>query len=493
MKATAAVLLVGVLLTTTQCVAQRTVSYSSPQRTVNVQAQSSDISYNLDLQAVASIFGEARNLEDFERRLNDYDAQISNLDLNNDGQVDYLRVIESSERNTHLVVIQAVLDRDVYQDVASIVVERTNYNKTYVQVIGDPYMYGNNYIIEPAYVYTPSIFSFFWGNSYSRWSSPYYWGYYPQYYRYRNPFEVNIYMSNIYRHINHEHNYYYNDRCRSRSYNDMHRTVSRNDYGNRYPDRNFSSRNGNVTNRYYMQSDKDKSSRNIKDRSSNSESSRRGVQSNDYNTPRGTRSQGGVRSNSPERNSGNRSYSPSTTPTRTNDANRGQNSPSVRRPASEGSNSTGTRMNSGTESSRGTYEVPARNSNTESRSPRVEQPSNRSYEAPTRNSSNESRSPRVEQPSNRSYEAPTRNSSNESRSPRVEQPSNRTYEAPARNSSNESRSAPSVSRQSSERSAPAVSQPSRSNESKPAERSNSSDNNSRNAGSRSGNSDSNRR
>ena len=80
MKPIVAVLLVGVLFTTTQCVAQSGIAYS-PQRTVTVQAQSNDISYNLDLQAVASIFGESRDLEEFEMRLNDYDAQISNLDL----------------------------------------------------------------------------------------------------------------------------------------------------------------------------------------------------------------------------------------------------------------------------------------------------------------------------------------------------------------------------------------------------------------------------
>ncbi|HZK69226.1 MAG TPA: hypothetical protein VFC36_06495, partial [Paludibacter sp.] len=268
MKPTAAVLLVGILFTTTQCVAQENVTYA-PQRNVTVQAQSNDISYNLDLQAVASIFGESRDLQDFEMRLNDYDAQISNLDLNNDGEVDYLRVIESSENNVHLVVIQAVLDRDVYQDVASIVVDRSRYEKTYVQVIGDPYLYGNNYIIEPMYASTPSIFSFFFGNVYSSWTSPYYWGYYPRYYHNRRPFEVNLYMSNIDSHINRNHSYYYSDRRRSSYYESMHSSIGRNDYAKRYPDRNFSSRNGNVANKYYMQSSRNTSDRNLKTRSSN--------------------------------------------------------------------------------------------------------------------------------------------------------------------------------------------------------------------------------
>ena len=54
------------------------------QDRTTVNATNSEISDNLDLRAVASIFGDSRNLQDFERRLNDPKIQISNLDLNND-------------------------------------------------------------------------------------------------------------------------------------------------------------------------------------------------------------------------------------------------------------------------------------------------------------------------------------------------------------------------------------------------------------------------
>ena len=52
-----------------------------------VEAKDTDISDNLDLEAVASIFGEAKDLEEFEKKLNDPDTQISNLDLNEDGYI----------------------------------------------------------------------------------------------------------------------------------------------------------------------------------------------------------------------------------------------------------------------------------------------------------------------------------------------------------------------------------------------------------------------
>ena len=105
------------------------------QNQTKVTAQTSDISDNLDLRAVASLFGDSENLEVFEKSLNNPETPISNLDLNNDSYVDYLRVIESVENNAHLIVIQAVLDKDIYQDVATIEVEKDRNNKVQIQVI----------------------------------------------------------------------------------------------------------------------------------------------------------------------------------------------------------------------------------------------------------------------------------------------------------------------------------------------------------------------
>jgi hypothetical protein len=115
----------------------------SAQQTVTVQAQSYQVSDNLDLEAVAITFGESKNVEDFERRLNDPDNRISNLDLNNDGYVDFLRVVEVEEKGTHLLVIQAVIGQDLYQDVASVIVEGENRTTATVTIVGNRDIYGN--------------------------------------------------------------------------------------------------------------------------------------------------------------------------------------------------------------------------------------------------------------------------------------------------------------------------------------------------------------
>ncbi|MDZ7614564.1 MAG: hypothetical protein U5K51_13325 [Flavobacteriaceae bacterium] len=131
--------------------------YSQDRTTID--AKSADISDNLDLEAVASVFGESDDVEDFERRLNDPKIQINNLDLNNDGEVDYLRVVETGSGNTHTLSIESVLGKDQYQEVATIDVVKDKSKKTEVQVVGNVNMYGPNYCITPYYPIVPVFFS----------------------------------------------------------------------------------------------------------------------------------------------------------------------------------------------------------------------------------------------------------------------------------------------------------------------------------------------
>ncbi len=217
--------------------------------TTTTRATSYDISDNLDLEAVASIFGDSENLEDFERRLNDPKIRISNLDLNQDGYTDYLRVLENSSDRNSIVIIQAVLDQDVFQDVATIEIEKSsNYNHR-IQIVGDSYIYGSNYIIEPVFVHRPLIFSFFWGPVYRPWHSPYYYNYYPEWYSYYRPYTPIKYHKHINVQINRNNSYYYINERNFYFSGDNYSQIHRNDYATRYPDRAFSNRHQGVSNR----------------------------------------------------------------------------------------------------------------------------------------------------------------------------------------------------------------------------------------------------
>ena len=227
------------------------ISLLAQERTT-VTATTSDISDNLDLRAVATLFGDASDLEDFEQRLNNPKNQISNLDLNNDGYVDYLRVIESVEKNTHLIVVQSVLGKDLFQDVATIEVERDANNRVQVQVVGDVYMYGENYIYEPIYVHTPVIYNTFWVSHYRPYCSAWYWGYYPSYFYYWTPFPTFRYVNHIHMHINFGHTFYYAPYRRCHVAYASYYGRRGNAYENLYPNRSFTSRNNGVRNRYEL-------------------------------------------------------------------------------------------------------------------------------------------------------------------------------------------------------------------------------------------------
>ena len=225
---------------------------SYADETVTVTATSSDISENLDLKTVATLFGQAKDLEQFEQLLNNPDSAFSNLDLNGDGEVDYLRVIETADNDRHLVVVQAVLAKDIYQDVASIFVEKDEKTQSVtVQVIGDEYIYGVNYIIEPVYIHRPLIYDWFWGTSWVCWHSPYYWGYYPHWWRPYYCVDPFVYWDHCYWH------HYHYPICSYRTghhlhhhFRPMHHKVGRQDFAMRHPERSFATRNAsrNITN-----------------------------------------------------------------------------------------------------------------------------------------------------------------------------------------------------------------------------------------------------
>lgn len=255
------------------------------QDRTTVNALSSEISDNLDLRAVASLFGEARNLEDFESRLNDPNTQISNLDLNNDNRVDYLRVIETVEGYTHLIVIQSVLGLDTFQDVATIEVERDRHNNVTVQVVGDVYMYGANYIYEPVYVAPPVIYASFWVNHYRPYCSTWYWGYYPSYYTVWSPFPVFRYRNNINVYINFSNHYNYVNVRRCERAVALYAPRRANYCERQYPTRSFAYRNENVRNRYEL--DQRRPMRNVGERYTPNYNNRsaNGNSGREYNAP----------------------------------------------------------------------------------------------------------------------------------------------------------------------------------------------------------------
>lgn len=234
--------------TTTQIVYTTQVTTPAPKyvttTTMAVTSFNTDICFYLDLQAVAAAFAEAKSVKEFEMLLNSSRYMINNLDLNGDGYIDYLRVLETRKGYYHALLIQACIAPGLFQDVATLVAE-CRANLLYVEVIGDPYLYGYNYIVRPTFVKRPPMWDMFGKPTYTTWNSPYYHGHWPSYYQRTKPMYLSHYQAYVCTYMTNHHYCHVCDYPTHVFYNDYHHMVQpnrRNDYRDQHPDKSFENR-----------------------------------------------------------------------------------------------------------------------------------------------------------------------------------------------------------------------------------------------------------
>jgi len=183
------------------------------------------------LEGAIELFKNSRTISDFERRLNEEDTYVNNLDLDRDGQIDFIRVEHIREGSFHAIVLQVPLNRYDVQDIAVIEIEKTGRRRAMLQIIGDEDIYGDEVIVEPynrsgysrgrggpnaGYDFKRGYVNVFWwspvqhifGRNYRIYRSPYYWSYYPNYWRPWRPCGWNIFRPRVvifHRHYHHVH------------------------------------------------------------------------------------------------------------------------------------------------------------------------------------------------------------------------------------------------------------------------------------------------
>ena len=104
---------------------------------------------NFSLKGALALFEKASSPEDFEKSLNTENNRVNNLDLNGDGEIDYIKVIDNYEKDAHAFVLQVAVNENENQDIAVIELEKTGDKSAMVQIIGDKDIYGEEVIIEP--------------------------------------------------------------------------------------------------------------------------------------------------------------------------------------------------------------------------------------------------------------------------------------------------------------------------------------------------------
>jgi len=171
------------------------------------------------LEAALDLFKNSADLESFETTLNLKDKQVNNLDLDGNGEVDYIRVVDHSEGDAHAIVLQIAMGKDEAQDVAVIELEKTGERTAMVQIRGSEELYGKDVIFEPyeeqdvvdpnsksgpapvdmywvrvwVNVWSWPCVDYMYDPYYSVWVSPWYWGYYPPWWRPWNPWGYHTY------------------------------------------------------------------------------------------------------------------------------------------------------------------------------------------------------------------------------------------------------------------------------------------------------------
>ncbi len=162
------------------------------------------------LEGALELFKKSSSPEDFEKLLNSSDSRVNNLDLNGDGEIDYIKVIDMNDGNVHAFILQALVSKNESQDVAVIELEKLANGKAVLQITGDADVYGIETIIEPTeevrinagatttrtvvnvwswpsvqYVYSPYY--------YSAWVSPWGWSARPVWWHSWSPVDYYVY------------------------------------------------------------------------------------------------------------------------------------------------------------------------------------------------------------------------------------------------------------------------------------------------------------
>ncbi|HLG14170.1 MAG TPA: hypothetical protein VJH03_06500 [Blastocatellia bacterium] len=168
------------------------------QDKVTAVTAASEAAEGLDLRAVGELFKDAKNLEEFEKALNDPEVGVNNLDLDDNGEVDFIRVVEEVGGDTHVIVLQVPLGKDDLQDVATIEVEKVGSDQYNMQVTGNEVIYGPAYyVVTPPEVriVTWPIIPWIYAPAYRPYRSVFYFGYYPRWWRPFHPVTVSVYRT----------------------------------------------------------------------------------------------------------------------------------------------------------------------------------------------------------------------------------------------------------------------------------------------------------
>lgn len=102
------------------------------------------------LEGAIELFKKSSSPEEFEKLLNTENNHVNNLDLNGDGDIDYIKVIDHMDQDVHALVLQIAVSENENQDIAVLEIEKDGKESAVLQIIGDEEIFGEAIVIEPS-------------------------------------------------------------------------------------------------------------------------------------------------------------------------------------------------------------------------------------------------------------------------------------------------------------------------------------------------------
>lgn len=161
-----------------QC--SRKNSPTLPPPSVEEQAQVilKEYSKGLDLDAVTALAKKSKDAADFERLLNSQAEAVNNIDLNDDGKVDYINITEYGSGDRRGFSLTTEISPGKTQEIATIDFQKEGETGV-IQTTGNPSLYGPGSYHHSSFSMTDALLMAWLFSNRSGYSSPYGYGNYP--------------------------------------------------------------------------------------------------------------------------------------------------------------------------------------------------------------------------------------------------------------------------------------------------------------------------
>ncbi len=147
---------------------------------INIQTTTAYAADGLDLQAVGELVKKAKDAEHLEKLLNSRGG-VNNLDLNEDGKVDYINVSEYGNDRSKGFSLTVQPASGEIQEVATIEIEKSGENAG-VEVRGNEQIYGRHHYYHGTHLLTDLLLIHYLFRPHPFYMSPWHYGHYPGYY-----------------------------------------------------------------------------------------------------------------------------------------------------------------------------------------------------------------------------------------------------------------------------------------------------------------------